>query len=142
MTRRLAQKLIVPFFLLTSFGALLAPVAMVSAQSQAAQSGGQYGLDQTVNEINGGTGGKNTVYDVSATPEQIIGRIIKYILEFTGLIFFVLMIYAGFTWMMSQGDQKKVTEAKGTITAAIIGIVVIALAYGITSYVLTNITGG
>jgi hypothetical protein len=44
--------------------------------------------------------------------------------------------------MMSQGDQKKVTEAKGTITAAIIGIVVIALAYGITSYVLTNITGG
>jgi predicted PurR-regulated permease PerM len=51
------------------------------------------------------------------------------------------MVYAGFTWMTARGEEKKVKEAEGTIKAAVIGIVIVALAYGITSYVLTNVSG-
>jgi uncharacterized membrane protein YwzB len=136
MPSRLARKLAVPFFLLAALGATFAPTL-----AAAVAPSGNFGLDQTVGEINGGTGGKGTVYDLSATPEQIIGRIIKYLLQFTGIVFFVLMIYAGFTWMTASGDEKKVKEAKGTITAAVIGIVVIAMAYALTSFILTNVSG-
>jgi hypothetical protein len=128
------SKLAVLFFLLASLGMVLAP-----APTPALAQG--FGLDTTVNEINGGTGGKNTVYDTSATPEAIIGRIIKYALGLVGIVFFVLMVYAGFTWMTARGEEKKVKEAEGTIKAAVIGIVIVALAYGITSYVLTNVSG-
>jgi hypothetical protein len=141
MPRRLVLNLVTLTFLLASLGAVFAP-ALATAQAASTDQGGGFGLKATVNEINGGTGGKGTVYDVTASPEQIIGRIIKYILDFTGIVFFVLMIYAGIVWMTAQGDTKKTTEAKGTITAAIIGIVIIAMAYAITNYVLTNVMGG
>lgn len=68
-----------------------------------------------------------------------IGAIIKVGIALTGVIFLVLMIYAGYTWMTAQGDQKKVTEAKETITRAVIGLVVIALAYGITAFVFNKL---
>ena len=140
MPRRLAPTLAVPFFLLASLGMIFAPT-LASAQAASSNQGGGFGLNETVNEINGGTGGKGSTYDLSATPEQIIGRIIKYILQFTGIVFFILMVYAGFIWMTAQGDEKKIKEAQGTIKAAVIGILIVAMAYGITSYVLTNVSG-
>lgn len=137
MLSRLAPKLAVPFFLLASLGMVFVPV-VADAQGASANQTGGFGLDATVGEINKE---KGSVYDLNASPEQIIGRIIKYILQFTGIVFFILMVYAGIIWMTAQGDQKKVTEAKETITRAVIGVIIIAMAYGITSFVLTSVSG-
>ncbi len=71
----------------------------------------------------------------------IIGRIINIFLGFLGLVFLVLMLYAGFTWMTAAGDADKIKKAQGTIRNAIIGLVIIASAWAITSFILGIFAG-
>jgi hypothetical protein len=70
----------------------------------------------------------------------IIGRILSAVLGFVGTLFLLLMVYAGFLWMTAGGDSSKVDKAKQLITAAVIGVVIIASAYAITNFVLTSVT--
>jgi hypothetical protein len=123
---------------------LAMPTGAVLAQSPSGQAGGGFGLDQTVKTINDGQ--QTKVYQ-TGDPSILIGIIIKDVLQFVGVVFFLLIIYAGFLWMTAQGDEKKVIAAKAIIRNCVIGIVVIGSAYAITSFVLTGLqppatTGG
>ena len=53
---------------------------------------------------------------------KMIGAIINSLLGLLGIVLVVLVIWAGFKWMMSKGDAKEVTEAKGMMVNAVIGI--------------------
>ncbi|HTK60476.1 MAG TPA: hypothetical protein VL283_04740, partial [Candidatus Baltobacteraceae bacterium] len=46
-----------------------------------------------------------------------------------------------FLWMTARGDSKKVDQAKQLIVSAIVGVVIIAAAYGITDLVIKSVTG-
>ncbi len=70
----------------------------------------------------------------------IIGRIINIALGFVGLVFLVLLLYAGYEWMSSAGDPEKIKKARLTIRNAIIGLVLIASAWAITSFILKALT--
>ncbi len=70
-----------------------------------------------------------------------IGTIISVFLSVLGVIFLILVIYAGFVWMTASGDPKAIEKAKGILTSAVIGLVIILLAYGITTFVI-NLLGG
>lgn len=61
--------------------------------------------------------------------------IIEAFLGFLGIIFLVLIIYAGFVWMTAAGDSDKVQKAKDTIFRSVIGLVIIVLSYSITYFV-------
>jgi len=58
------------------------------------------------------------------------------------LIFIVLILYAGYNWMTAGGEEKKVEDAKGTITRAIIGLVIIIAAFAITYFVFNALPFG
>lgn len=76
----------------------------------------------------------------SSTPlPLIVGRIVNVVLGFLGVVFLVLLLYAGFTWMTAQGDSKKVDTAKNIITQAIIGLVVIVAGFAISNFVLGSL---
>ena len=66
---------------------------------------------------------------------SVIGKFVGALLAFVGVIFFILMIYGGFTWMIARGNEAEVTKAKDMITAAIIGLIIVLAAYGITKYI-------
>jgi uncharacterized membrane protein len=68
-----------------------------------------------------------------------VGALVQYILGFLGLIFVVLIIYAGFIWTTAQGDTKKVDKAKDMIKQAVIGLVIVFAAYAIATFVLSNL---
>ncbi len=70
-----------------------------------------------------------------------IGRIINIFLGFLGVIFLVLLLYAGFLWMTAQGDPKTVEKAKNILKQAVIGLVIIASAWAITTFVLNALSG-
>ena len=70
----------------------------------------------------------------------MIGKALGGILSFTGIIFFALMIYGGILWMTAAGNDEQTKKATSVITAAIVGIVIVASAYAITSYVGTALT--
>ena len=126
---------------LAAFAASLAVALLPICTPLVVQAqGGNFGLDATVKAVNEGDGTEGDIYSTKS-PEELIGTIVQRVLQFTGVIFFLLMLYAGIIWMTAQGEEKKVTQAKETIKAAVIGIVVIGAAYAITSFVLTNIAG-
>lgn len=69
-----------------------------------------------------------------------IGKYIRVALSLSGMIFLVLTVYAGILWMTAAGNEDKVTEAKGIITRASIGILITLAAFSITAFILA-ITG-
>ena len=65
---------------------------------------------------------------------SIIGKIVGAALSFLGVVFFVLIIYGGYMWMFSMGNEQTAAKAKEIIIAAVIGLVIVLMAYAITSY--------
>lgn len=83
-----------------------------------------------------------TVYNASSEPQDIrvvVAGIMKVFLSLLGIIFLVLLVLAGYKWMSSQGNDEKVKEAIEQIKTAVIGLLVIMAAYGITDLVLSAI---
>lgn len=112
----------IKFFLLGLAAALVLPVSLQaqgikSAQGQLAPIAQKAGLSDQGNL------------------ENVVGTIVNAALSLVGLIFLVLMVYAGFTWMLAQGDEGKIDKAKEIIKACIIGLVITASAYAITFFV-------
>lgn len=66
---------------------------------------------------------------------QYVVNLIKLFLTILGMIFLVLIIWAGFRWMTSMGEAAAVDKAKAQIKASIIGILIILAAYSITLFV-------
>lgn len=80
----------------------------------------------------------NTVYgqDAPAHPAAIAANIIRIILGLLGIVFVILVIYGGFLYMSSAGEGEKVKKAKNVIVYAAIGVVIIVLAYAITTFIV------
>src|SRR5574344_123432 len=60
-------------------------------------------------------------YDANSemTPEYYIGVVLSLIFSAMGLIFLILIIYAGINWMTAQGNTSQVDKAKNTIVKVI-----------------------
>lgn len=90
-----------------------------------------------LNQVTGQTG-----VDQSADVPSVAGTVIQAGLGATGIIFFVLVVYAGFKWMMSQGNSEQIEKSRDTIVAAGIGLVVVVAAYAVTNFITTRIIEG
>lgn len=75
----------------------------------------------------------------TTTIAVVVSDIIKILLSFLGVLFIVLIVYAGFMWMTSAGSEDKITKAKAIMVAAIIGLVIVLAAYAITYYVVDQV---
>ena len=69
------------------------------------------------------------------TLESRAGQIVGALLALVGVLFFVLMIYGGILWMTAGGNDTQVKNAQKTITAAVIGLVIVISAYAITMFI-------
>ena len=111
------KKIIIALFL----ACLLATPLLVLAD--------EYGLDTTA-----GKAGLTTHTDLPT----MAGTVIGVALSLAGVIFFGLMIYAGFLWMTAQGKEEQAKKALDTIIACIIGLVIILAAYAITRFIFNS----
>lgn len=109
---------------------LMLSVLVLSPGAQAAN------LSTGLQDAGGQSGaGYDTDMDITAA----IGLVIRVLIGMLGIVFLLLTIYAGFTWMTAAGDTKKVDKAKGILTTAVIGLVIVLAAYSITSFVITQL---
>ncbi|MFA7245048.1 MAG: hypothetical protein WC070_02590 [Candidatus Magasanikbacteria bacterium] len=86
--------------------------------------------------------GKKGGYDTNTdqyTLAKNIGIAVNIILSIIGVLFTILMVYAGYTWMLARGDEGKVDKAKDIIKASIIGLVITLAAYSITNFIIPRI---
>lgn len=72
--------------------------------------------------------------------EVIFARILTFITAFAAIVFFAMLVFGGFRYLVSHGDPKQAEAARGTITAAILGIIFIVIAYLII-FIIERATG-
>ena len=61
----------------------------------------------------------------------VISSLTPYLMGFAGLILFFSLIFGGFTLLTSAGDAEKVKKGQMFLTGALIGFMIIFLAYWI-----------
>lgn len=67
--------------------------------------------------------------------EKIINTSIG-VLTLVAVIFFILnIIFAGYSFISSQGDEKKMVEARSKITNSVLGLLIVVIALGVGSLV-------
>lgn len=66
-------------------------------------------------------------------------RLINVALEFIGILTLCIILWAGFLYMLSGGQEEKTARALGMIKSAIIGLIIILSAWGIVRFVLTSL---
>lgn len=75
------------------------------------------------------------------TVERTVGEVVRLILSVAGLFFFVLMIYAGIRWMLARGEESQIADARKTLVAAVIGLIIMVSSYAISIAVTEGILG-
>jgi hypothetical protein len=112
-------------FFLLFFSSVFFSVAKCQAQDALS------GLETTAGEV--------TAFSSQNPGENFIstaaGKIIGTALSFVGVLFLILMIMAGITWMTAAGNDQQTKKAKDLLVSSIIGIIIVFAAYAITAFV-------
>ncbi len=58
-----------------------------------------------------------------------VGNVIPYIFGAAGLASLVFIIWAGFQYLLSQGNPKQIEEARNKLTQAIVGFLIVFASY-------------
>ena len=69
----------------------------------------------------------------------IVGSVILTVLGLLGVIFVILLTYAGFLWLSAAGEEDKVKKAQGLIVNSIIGVLIVVASYTIAYFVLRKL---
>lgn len=104
----------------------------IPAQAQNVQNAIN-GLNKTASSVSAFRGQTNNSYDSNFLASKA-GQIISLVLSFVGVVFLVLMIYAGISWMTSNGNEQTVSTAKNIIINSTIGIIIVFAAYALISF--------
>lgn len=80
------------------------------------------------------SGTYNTTSDINIY--SMVGDIILVVLSLIGVIFIILMIYAGITWMTAAGNETNIDKAKNILKQSIIGLIIVIGAYTITYFII------
>jgi hypothetical protein len=68
----------------------------------------------------------------------MVGNVIRIVLGISGTAALIIVVAGGVKWMTSGGNETKITSARKLMVSGAIGIVIIAAAYAITSFVMNQ----
>ncbi len=83
----------------------------------------------------------NSIGGVNTDINSLIAFIINAIIVVGIVLSLIFLLYGGVRWILSGGDKGKVDSARSTIVAAIVGLIIVILAYIIINAVLQVLTG-
>ncbi len=122
-------------FLIGQFLAAL-PAAAQQQQLPGAQSG--------VKELSTNLGAFGTETGLGGQDADLkirIARIINIVLGFLGVMAVIMIIAAGFKWMMAGGNEETVAKAKRSLWNAALGALVALSAYALTYFIINTVAG-
>jgi hypothetical protein len=121
-------KRILPFFA----GLLMVQMMFFVLPTQAACNGydpeDPYGLD---------CGENSNLTDKDA--RDVVANLINVVLQISGIILIVYIIYAGYLWMTAGGDDEQIGKAKSIISACVMGLLIVFSAYSLASFVIEKL---
>jgi amino acid transporter len=72
--------------------------------------------------------------------EALFSNLVISIMTLSGVALFLLLIIGGYNFLFAGGDPKKMEKAKGTLTGALTGIIIVAVAF-LLLQLIAQITG-
>jgi hypothetical protein len=90
-----------------------------------------FGLGYVDNGLNGALGNDD--------PRTVVAKIINFALGFLGVIAVAIILFGGFKWMTSAGNEDKVGEAKQMLGAGVIGLIIILAAWAVANFIISNL---
>lgn len=69
--------------------------------------------------------------------ENMIQTIFTLLLIVVGVVFLFILIMGGIKWMMSEGDEKKLTVARNQVTNALVGLAIVFAAWAVIALIQT-----
>lgn len=67
---------------------------------------------------------------------SLITNALPIVFGIAGLILFVYLVWGGFDYLTSMGDPKKAEAARGKLTNAVLGFVIIFVSYWIVQLII------
>jgi len=67
----------------------------------------------------------------------LISSLLRVVMVIAALLVFVYLIWGGVEWITSGGDKSKTESARNKITAAVIGLIILAASYAILQLILS-----
>ncbi len=101
-----------------------------------------YAIDLGIDRIERASETAGYAAATETTFAENVGRAIRIVLSLLGVIFTILIIYAGYLWMTARGNDENVSKAKDIISSSIIGLIILLMAYSITNFVVTRVMEG
>ena len=125
-------------FVFTLFSLIL--VSSVFAQSTAKKTtcpkgSSNFGLCETAVE----SGIKDLSISQKKDPIVVASDIIALALSFLGIIFFLIILYAGLKWMIAMGSTDKIDSAKDMLEGAAVGLLIVIASYALARFIFTNL---
>ena len=65
----------------------------------------------------------------------LITAAVQAVIVIAGLLTFAFLVWGGIEWLTSGGDKEKYEAARGRITAAVIGLVIVVAAWAILNVI-------
>ena len=70
---------------------------------------------------------------------MVIAFVLQAVLSLLGIIFLVIIVFAGYRWMTAAGNEESIKKAQEAIKRAIIGLIIVLMAYAITYFVFKQL---
>lgn len=115
------------------FALFLLPLSFVNAQASSTSKS----LVETVG------GPAQTMLQSTSMSEFSLGSVVAIVIQgalgLLGIIFLIIMVFAGYRWMTSSGNEEAIKTSKQMITRAIIGLIIVLMAYAITYFIFNQL---
>jgi cytochrome bd-type quinol oxidase subunit 2 len=63
-----------------------------------------------------------------------LGSIVGVVLSFVGLLFLILLIYAGILWMTASGNDQQVERSRKIIVWALAGLIIVFASFSLVQF--------
>ena len=61
---------------------------------------------------------------------------VKYLMTFLGIIAVTVVLWGGFRWMVSMGNEDRLATAKATLSSGLIGLAVILVSFTLVNFIV------
>lgn len=78
--------------------------------------------------------GSQCITDAFPDFGSLVTALINFALAAAGLVFFFMFVWGGLRYMLARGDDKAISDARQTVTNAVIGLLIV-----ISSFVIIGI---
>lgn len=67
---------------------------------------------------------------------SLLNAVLSFVMVIAALLVFLYLIWGGIEWITSGGDKGQTEKARNKITAAVVGLIILAASYAILTLVL------